>query len=734
MKKLLPYILILVVLVGVFGPIDIVYSQSIFRLSVSSLLQSAVVNLANAILIFLSWIAGFAGAILDYVLSFTIVNMNVNVFGDGSPANPGITGINTAWKIIKDLMNIAFIFILLYESIKIIIGQGSVESVKRFVLGIVLASLLINFSLFFTKVLIDASNIVTIGVYRSILSTPVAPPQPGQPPTTNSIATILLSKLKLQTIYSTSNPDLSTNGIGGALIFLIGSSIIFLISTFILFAITANFVIRYITLIILLVLSPIAYMGIALNAVQPYQKKWWDSLKGQLLFAPVFMIMLMIVITLISSPGFVSQGTFADLFLNTNVSPNANAASGSGATAGTSASGLVLNFALVIGLLIATLTVSKSVAKSGADQIGTMTSKLTGYAGGVFMGGSAALGRRTIGAAASRVSESQTFNNWAGRSRIGEFALNRTRGVASSSFDTRASKLGEKLSSVTGTDFGKAKEGGFNKTLEEKTKAQEKFGESLRGNVAKEQYAARIASKLFTRGGSNNSRISGLGMLGRSDRIVASKILNKQIEPLDQAVERQQSREVTLTQQETNINNEISTLQAMTNRNANQDARLATLTAPAYQPAPAGSPPGTRGPANRSSLDYIQEQLRTTRNELINTTTERDRIRGIITSTGLANTEGVAVPGQATAGQTRRLAQLQAQLAMINRVVATNPGGTPSPAQATRITNINNQIAGLTNAINTTIANTTTPADPALGVRNIQTGAVRGRRADEQNF
>ncbi|HRH26533.1 MAG TPA: hypothetical protein PLZ99_00005, partial [Parcubacteria group bacterium] len=366
MKKLLPYILILVVLVGVFGPIDIVYSQSIFRLSVSSLLQSAVVNLANAILIFLSWIAGFAGAILDYVLSFTIVNMNVNVFGDGSPANPGITGINTAWKIIKDLMNIAFIFILLYESIKIIIGQGSVESVKRFVLGIVLASLLINFSLFFTKVLIDASNIVTIGVYRSILSTPVAPPQPGQPPTTNSIATILLSKLKLQTIYSTSNPDLSTNGIGGALIFLIGSSIIFLISTFILFAITANFVIRYITLIILLVLSPIAYMGIALNAVQPYQKKWWDSLKGQLLFAPVFMIMLMIVITLISSPGFVSQGTFADLFLNTNVSPNANAASGSGATAGTSASGLVLNFALVIGLLIATLTVSKSVAKSGA--------------------------------------------------------------------------------------------------------------------------------------------------------------------------------------------------------------------------------------------------------------------------------------------------------------------------------------------------------------------------------
>jgi hypothetical protein len=478
MKKLLPYILILVVLVGVFGPIDIVYSQSIFRLSVSSLLQSAVVNLANAILIFLSWIAGFAGAILDYVLSFTIVNMNVNVFGDGSPANPGITGINTAWKIIKDLMNIAFIFILLYESIKIIIGQGSVESVKRFVLGIVLASLLINFSLFFTKVLIDASNIVTIGVYRSILSTPVAPPQPGQPPTTNSIATILLSKLKLQTIYSTSNPDLSTNGIGGALIFLIGSSIIFLISTFILFAITANFVIRYITLIILLVLSPIAYMGIALNAVQPYQKKWWDSLKGQLLFAPVFMIMLMIVITLISSPGFVSQGTFADLFLNTNVSPNANAASGSGATAGTSASGLVLNFALVIGLLIATLTVSKSVAKSGADQIGTMTSKLTGYAGGALMGGTARLGRSTVGRWGANKANDEDLKDRASKGGVGGFTarmqLAAANRAATSSFDTRATDSFGALSKATGmgTDFGKvdSKKTNFRAITEQRAK------------------------------------------------------------------------------------------------------------------------------------------------------------------------------------------------------------------------------------------------------------------------
>lgn len=492
MKKFLPYILILVVLVGVFGPTEFINSQSIFSLDVAGFIQSAVVSLANAILILLSWITGFAGAILDFVLTFTIVDMRVNVFGDGTPANPGITGINTAWKIIKDLMNIAFIFILLYESIKIIIGQGSVESVKRFVLGIVLASLLINFSLFFTKVLIDASNIVTIGVYRSILSTPVTPPQPGQPPRSNSIATILLNKLRLQTIYSTSNPDLSSNGIGGALIFLIGSSTIFLITAFILFAITANFIIRYITLIILLVLSPIAYMGIALSAVQPYQKKWWESLKGQLIFAPVFMIMLMIVITLVSSTGFVSQANFSDLLLNTTTNPStttAGANNSGAATASTTVSGLVLNFAVIIGLLIATLTVSKGLAKKGADQIGAATSKLTGYAGGMFMGGAGRLGRGTIGRWGNNTANDEDLKDRAAKGDMrARLKLSAANKLATSSFDARATDTFGALAKAGGVggDFGKVdpKKTNFRAILKKEGEDQKAYAKTLKSSDA----------------------------------------------------------------------------------------------------------------------------------------------------------------------------------------------------------------------------------------------------------
>ncbi len=491
MKKLLPHILILVVLVGVFSP-AVSFAQGWNPFTAwdpSRLLNDLLTNIAYAILVFLSWFAGFAGAILDYVLTFTIVNMKVNVFGDPANGVAGMTGINTAWKIIKDLMNIAFIFILLYESIKIIIGQGSVESVKRFVLGIVLASLLINFSLFFTKILIDASNIVTIGVYRSILSTPVTPPQPGQPPQVNSIATILLSKLQLQSVYNVTSPTFST--LGASVIFLVGSSIIFLISTFVLIAITANFVIRYITLIILLVLSPLAYMGIALEAVKPYQKKWWDSLKGQLIFAPVFMILLMIVITLISSPGFVSQSNFGDIFTQTNINPNGssfNATTGGGGTS--SPAGLVLNFTVVIGLLIATLTVSKSTAKSGAEQIGAATSKLTGYAGGVLMGGAGRLGRNTIGRAGNVISNSERLKdtevngNFVMRNlaKYGRAAGTKT---ATSSFDVRSTDSFGGLAKATGVggDFGKgadAKKVNYQKELEDRAKKEADYAKSLK--------------------------------------------------------------------------------------------------------------------------------------------------------------------------------------------------------------------------------------------------------------
>ncbi len=71
------------------------------------------------------------------------------------------------WRIVRDFSNIFFILVLLYISIKMILGLGG-AGVKKMVASVIIAALLINFSMFMTKVVIDASNILALIFYNKI--------------------------------------------------------------------------------------------------------------------------------------------------------------------------------------------------------------------------------------------------------------------------------------------------------------------------------------------------------------------------------------------------------------------------------------------------------------------------------------------------------------------------------------------------------------------------------------
>jgi hypothetical protein len=530
-------------------------------------------------------------------MKYTVLDMSAHINGgvssfDGSEIK-ALTGINIAWKVVRDLLNIAFIFLLVYEGIKMIIGQSNKDGVKEFISMIVLASLLVNFSLFFTKVLIDASNIVTIGVYDSIIDKKAKEVVPGsglgsapEGRYVSGLAVPFMTALGLQTIYD-------ANGLQGdsqskTIIFLMGS-VLFVIVAFAFFAVAIMFIIRYITLILLLMLSPIAYMGMALPQLKKYSSDWWASLNGQLLFAPIYMIMTMIVITLITSPGFVTKGSFTSLTTTTIAE----------------SIGLLLNFAVIIGLAIASLVISKSTSTQGSKFIGQATGKLTAFAGGAVMGTTAWAGRRTVGAAASRLAEQKQFQDWAGRSALGERALKMARGTAAGSFDVRASRAGQKTTDTLGVDFGKAQQGGFDKTLADKTARKEKFGQSLRGDQAKRDYAIRQASGIGilggigVRGGSGpNERVRTLaGTMGRSNRIVASRTLSAQLTGATTARDNARNRLDQLNDQETRMLNELSTINAAITAGTvttQQTARQGILNGPV---------------TDRRSLAYVQNEI-----------------------------------------------------------------------------------------------------------------------------
>ncbi len=81
--------------------------------------------------------------------------------------------INNAWAVVRDLSNIFFILILLYIAIKMILGLGGSE-VKKMIARVIIVALLINFSMFFTKIVIDSSNILALVFYNKINVTTVS--------------------------------------------------------------------------------------------------------------------------------------------------------------------------------------------------------------------------------------------------------------------------------------------------------------------------------------------------------------------------------------------------------------------------------------------------------------------------------------------------------------------------------------------------------------------------------
>ena len=448
---------------------------------------------------FILWLAGM---ILNFVLTYTIVDMAAHINGGTSSfTTPGLrgeilamTGINQAWKIIRDLMNIAFIFLLVYEGIKMIIGQSSVATAKKFISGVVLASLLINFSLFFTKVMIDASNVITIGLYNSIITDTTEDIAGGgnlakkrndnQKKFYSGLSVPYMVKLGISDFTSTKSFEAAAvGGEGNLILFNLMGTIVFLVVAFVFFAVSAMFVIRYITLIFLLMLSPIAFMGLApLPFISTYTKQWWDSLNGQLLFAPIYMIMNVIILTLMGTPGFLSStGGWGHLL------SSSDAAQQNGAI------GLIFNFVVVIGFIILSLVVAKSTSTQGSKFIGEATGKLTTFAGGALMGGAAAVGRKTIGARYERLANNEDLKNRAAKGDKGaQIQLAGYRKLASSSFDVRRSRIGEATASATGVSLGKgtegvpffgndkAGEGGFKKDMEDKAKKKKEMMESLK--------------------------------------------------------------------------------------------------------------------------------------------------------------------------------------------------------------------------------------------------------------
>lgn len=281
---------------------------------------------AFAILGVASWVLWLSAILFNATISYTL---NMAGFLSDVPI------VALGWTTFRDLANLFFVFIILYIAINTIVGNEG-YGIKKLLGKVIVTAMLINFSLFFTQAMIDGSNIMALQFYHKIIqdSSDSAGADGGLNSLDGGISAAFVKGLGLQEVWgigqeaskesganSLDPNDASTQKLGlnsgNLLIVGLGGTVLVLITAFVFFAATLMFLLRTVTLVFLMILSPLAFMGSVLPALGDVTKKWWSKLFNNLLFAPAYMTLLYLVISMITKGGFTGVrggGSFYQLF------------------------------------------------------------------------------------------------------------------------------------------------------------------------------------------------------------------------------------------------------------------------------------------------------------------------------------------------------------------------------------------------------------------------------------
>ena len=242
-------------------------------------------------------------------------------------------------------------------------------------------------------------------------------------------------------------------------------TVVALIAAFVFFAVAIMFVIRFVVLIFILILSPLAFMGFILPQLNKYKDQWLDALLGQAFFAPIYFMLTWIVIIVSRGLLINTGGDMATAFIG------AVGSDGNTVTSPPLASiELLVNFIIMIVLLIASLTIAKQWADKAGHGVPGLTKWAMGAAGGATLGMVGRGGRNIIGSRAAAMADDENLKKRAAEGNIrARLQLAAASKAAKSSFDLRGTPLSGQL------DAGKAKKGGFIQDQKDRAKAYEKY-------------------------------------------------------------------------------------------------------------------------------------------------------------------------------------------------------------------------------------------------------------------
>ncbi len=415
-----------------------------------SVIYGIINTLAYAALTVTGWLLAIAGALLNVSMYFTT---HLGIFIDQSPA------IYQVWMIIRDLSSILLIFVILYAAITMIIGQRQ-ANYGEIIKNIIIVGVLINFSFFFTSVMIDASNIVSLQFYNAIAplntATKIDPADINNIPkiaaslmSSSGLSDIVMGTLKITPWWQKNTDDISTgNSQAGSLdgsplnitLVSIGGIIVSTMTILILISIAAVALIRTAILIFLLAFSPIWIASYAIPQLKDLSKKWTKPFYAQLVFLPVYLAFLYVALRVVT-------------VLNLNNIVN----SGNGSTNLGNAINLFVGFSIVIVMLTVPMAAAVAVTSAVGGDSGLLEKVANGARGWVGRNTAGRLGYNTqqyltkkFPVAANSLIGQSLIQNTAGKLANSGFgsATSRTASVTAAKARTQAQQAGRSLNSL----------------------------------------------------------------------------------------------------------------------------------------------------------------------------------------------------------------------------------------------------------------------------------------------
>lgn len=418
-----------------------------------------------------SLLLGLAGILFNWVMIVVVFR-----FADFLGNSPGML---TAWGILRDFGNIALIFGFVYIGIRTILDIGHFSTGKSLAYLIV-AAVLMNFSLFAAEAVVDTSNVLSSTLYEQSYNPDVsciARDWLGCA-VNNGIAGQLLSKLGVTTVFGAGDDgEIFRQGASyfddplAHTLKYIGLALLVTVAAMVLFAGAIMLISRGVILAFLMVTSPIGLAGMAVPPLKKLSDEWWDKLIKQAFFAPAFLLLLLVSLKMTDGLDQLArgQGGLAAAISSTDAIAN---------------TGPLILFALVIGFMIGSLMLANKFGIYFSDFATTTGRKMSFGLVGMA-------GRHTVGATALRMRE-DLLKKGRGRTPLGRFRAGIYDWAAKGNYDGTSNKAVKNIAGIAKIDLGHAQHGGFDHVVHETEEKNKKYGQNIE-NTAEEELEIETA-------------------------------------------------------------------------------------------------------------------------------------------------------------------------------------------------------------------------------------------------